>query len=70
MLFCKNSDLIWILSMSIRSRKLTKRQIICQLAYYLSILQTRPFVKGQMNALKNIFFMKLSGNIEVPVFGA
>ena len=43
---------------------------------YLSVsklfvrLQILPFVKGQISALRNIFFMKLSCNDEVPLFGA
>ena len=30
----------------------------------------RPFVKGQISALRNTFFMKLSCNIEVPLVAA
>ena len=54
----------------IRSRKLTKRQIIFQSANYLSFYKPDFFVKGQITALKNIFFMKLSCIIEVPLFDA
>ena len=45
---------------------LTERQIICQSANKTNL----TIVKGQISAVSNIFFINLSCNIEVPLFGA
>ena len=59
-----------IFQKTIRSRKLTKQQIICQSANYLSFYkQILPFVKGQIDVFTFLSCMKLSCEIEFPHAG-
>ena len=53
-----------------RSRKLTKRQVICQSANYCPFTNLTIWKKGQISALENMFFIKFTCNIEVQLFSA